>query len=172
MEKIIRRTIEEKKAKALVMGENREVVEKIFNVPAKVKTNKDAEKFLRKNNKEEKIIEVLSIETKEELFGMTETEFMKNGTLFEERSKENRNMVTKNIVTKIAKVLVMTPDRKINETLLVGVENEKQARKALSSSEKFIDILSVNEDSKLYGMTREKFAEIARPMIDEFHFKQ
>lgn len=172
MEKIIRRTLEEKKAKTLVMNERREVAEKIFNVPAKVKTSEDAEKFLRKNVKDEKIIEVLSIETREELFGMTEREFINNGVLFEERSKENRNMVTKVIVTKIAKVLVMTPERKIIETSLVGVENEKQARKALSPSEKFIDILSIDEDTKLYGMTREKFAELAKPMIDEFHFKQ
>lgn len=81
-------------------------------------------------------------------------------------------MITKNIVTKIAKVLVMTSDRKIKEAFVIGVENEKQARKAMSNSEKFIDILSITEDTKLYGMSKEKFAELARPMIDEFHFKQ
>ena len=172
MEKIIRRTIEEKEAKTLVMTENREVKEKVFSLPSKVKTIEDAEKFLRKNNKNEKIIEVLLIETKEELFGMTEREFINNGSLFEERNKENRNMITKNIVTKVARVLVMTSDRKIRETFLTGVENEKQARKGLSSTEKFIEIIEITEDTKLYGMTKEKFSEIARPMVDEFHFKQ
>ena len=171
MEKIIRRTIEKKTATGLFMDAFRNIEERSFDIPKNIKNKEQAEKWYRKNYNG-KLVEVLSIETKEELFGMTESEFINNGIQFEERNKENRNMITKVIVTKIAKVLVMTSDRKIVEASLVGVENEKQARKAMTNSEKFIDIISIDEDTKLYGMTREKFAELARPMIDEFHFKK
>lgn len=167
---IIRRTIKTSLAKALFMDANRQIEERDFNIPANVKTPEQAEKWYRKNFNG-KLIEVEEIVTLEKLFGMDEELFVMKATAYEQRSKETRDLITKNVKVHSAKCLVMTSDRKVKEVFYANVRNEKQARaRAAVCGDKFIEIIELSEDEILYGISYADFINNAKPMVDDFHF--
>lgn len=169
--KIIRRTITTREAKALFMNAgSREVEERSFPIPAYVKTTEEAEKYYRKNYNGY-LITVEQIISSEQLRGMSETDFIKYGKQFHERSKENRGMISKYIETEYTTCLVMTKDRKIIESTYIGISTEKQCRKfADANGEKFIEILKTEKSKTLVCMTEEDFIEHSVRMIDNQHF--
>ena len=165
---IVSRTITTTTCKALVVNVNdRTVSEQDFSIPAKYDTAEKALAYLRKDNSF--VVSVLSVDRKEKLVGMYESDFIANATAYDERSKENRGMVSKEISIKSAHVLEVTPDRQVKDAYYVGAYDEKTARKACSDAGMlFVQLVEVTETKQLYAMNSAKFEQLAKPMKDRF----
>lgn len=165
---IISRTITTTTCKALSVNlEDRSVKEISCNVPAKYDTTDKALAFLRKDNS--LIVSVLSVEKIEKLVGMYEDDFIANATAFDNRSKENRGMVSKEVTVKTAHVLEVTSDRQVKDAYYIGCDNEKTARKACADhGTLFVQLVGINETKQLYAMDAAKFEQLAKPMRDRF----
>ena len=165
---IISRTITTTTCKALAVNlVDRSVSEQDFTIPAKYDTTDKALAFLRKDNS--LIVSVLSVNKEEKLVGMYEEDFVKEATAFDNRSKENRGMISKEISIKSAHVLEVTPDRKVNDAYYVGAYDEKTARKACADhGTLFVQLVDVTETKQLYAMDAAKFEKLAKPMKDRF----
>lgn len=165
---IISRTIATTTCKAITVNlEDRSVKEINCAVPSKYDTVDKALAYLRKDNS--LIVSVLSIEKIEKLVGMYEEDFVKNATAFNERSKENRGMISKEVTVKTAHVLEVTPDRQVKDAYYIGCESEKTARKACAEhGTLFVQLVGINETKQLYAMDAAKFEQLAKPMKDRF----
>ena len=171
MDNIIRRTFNGTVANAYVFDKNTKTISiEKFTLDTVVSDNEKALKILKRTYTEN-IVDIESLKSVSALFGMTEKTFIENATVFAERNKENRGMVSKTISVPVASVLVMNADKTVKTVELVGVRTEKEARKALDGNTmKFIMVDSVKEDEKLYCMGTTKFISLAKPMLDNFHF--
>lgn len=171
MSKIITRTITTNSAKALVMDDKRNVIEKSYTVPANINSTDKAENYIRKHS-DDKLIMVESLSTAGKLYGMEEEKFISWANIYEERSKENRGMISKVVKTKYANCLVMEKEtRKVLQTLYIA-DNESKARKVAKTHDvAFIEVLGYEESENLYCMSIEDFIKNARPMVDHFTFE-
>ena len=170
-ETIISRTIKTSVANVLrVNTENRTVTEEKVAIDSKIDTTEKAMNYFLKHDRT--VVEVLSIETEEKLIGMTESDFLANGTIFEERNKENRGMVSKVIKCKSAVCMVVTKDRKV-VTSEFATTDEKKIRKACEEcGYKFVMIEHENVSEKLVCMSVDKFVSLAKPMRDRFSLEK
>ena len=167
-ESIISRTFKTTEVDVLKVNvENRTVEEIKLAIDSKFDTVEKAESFFRKNDST--VVAVLAVNPVEVLLGMTERDFIRLGTMFSERSKENRNMISKEVTFKHCKVLAVDKDRKIVETTFVGIDSEKQARNACKDNGlMFVQIEEIILDKQLVCMDRDTFIINARPMKDRF----
>lgn len=165
---IISRTITTTSCKALAVNlEDRSVKEITCNVPSKYETAEKALAYLRKDNS--LIVSVLSVEKIEKLVGMYEEDFIANATAFDNRSKENRGMISKEVTAKTAHVLEVTPDRQVKDAYYIGCDSEKTARKACDKhGTLFVQLVGITETKQLYAMDATKFEQLAKPMKDRF----
>ena len=77
-ERMVTRTIVSTQVKALVFSESKdETIEKVYTLSGEI-DKETAKKVLRKNYEtdDESIVKVISIETKEQIYGMSETDFI------------------------------------------------------------------------------------------------
>ena len=165
---IISRTITTTSCKALAVNlADRSVSEQDFTIPAKYDTTEKALAFLRKDNS--LIVSVLSVNKTEKLVGMYEDDFVKEAIAFDNRSKDNRGMISKEISIKSAHVLEVTPERQVKDAYYVGAYDEKTARKACTDNGMlFVQLVNVTETKQLYAMDAVKFEKLAKPMRDRF----
>lgn len=164
---IISRTISENKASVLTVDvKTREVKDMTISLPVKYDTTEKALSYIRKSNP--CVVAVEKLERSEKLVGMYESDFIANAEPFSERSKDCRGMVTKECVTKSARIMAVK-DRKVVDVTYVGVYDEKSARNACKNDGiLFVQLVGVDESKQLYGMTPDKFAQLAKPMKDRF----
>lgn len=156
--------------------DNSKVVSAIVSVPAGFNTSEQAERYIRKNNLVSgKLISVEKIEKVSATYGMEESTFIANAKPFEERSKETRNLVTKNVSGLVGELLYMTENHTIErKTVAVPKAYEKKldafARIAAQDFGKGITVENVKTVTSLFGMTEQEFVKLARPMRDNLHF--
>lgn len=165
---IISRTFKASKANVLKVDiENRSVSEKSVVINGKFDTIEKAEKYFAKHDAT--VVSVLNVETIESLMGMLESDFIRLATAFDERSKENRGMISKEITVKSVNVMVVDKDRNVKDVTYVGIDNEKDARKVCKENgEMFVKINHIEEYKQLMCMEVTTFLENAKPMIDRF----
>lgn len=164
---IISRTVSTNIATALSVDIETRTVDTVrTSIPVKYDTTDKALAFLRKNDS--CVVAVEKLERSDKLVGMYESDFIANAEQFPERSKDCRGMVTKECVTKSARVMAVK-DRKVVDVTYVGAYDEKTARNACKNDGLlFVQLIAVDESKQLYGMTPEKFAQLAKPMKDRF----
>ena len=164
---IISRTIKNSTATVLkVDTEKRTVSELTVVVNSDIDTVDKAMSYFLK--KDRTIVDVLSVDTVETLVGMTVADFVKYGTVFEERSKENRGMISKVVKCRSAVCMVVDKDRKV-KSITVASDNEKAIRNYCDSNDlKFVMIEKTEETEKLVCMSQSDFIKYARPMKDRF----
>ena len=165
---IISRTIKANSVKALSVNiEDRTVNEKTFTIPVKYSTIDSAFNFIRKSDST--VVSVLSVDTMEKLVGIYESDFVKNAVAFDERSKDNRGMVSKEVTEYSAHIMAVDSDRKVVDLWVHGASDEKQSRKyCADNGYLFVQMVSVDTTKQLYAMPVDKFEQLARPMKDRF----
>ena len=168
MKDCITRTFTTAIATALVYVDGK-IITSEFVIPCGMDTAK-AEKFLRKHNPSEKIVTVEKVYTTSITRGMTEADFIANGKVFDARSKETRNLITKTVKGEIGTLLYMTPDYKVERTAIhirKGEKPEKVMRSvSLPEGCKPIDVIELRPVEFLIGMTEAEFLRYSRPMIN------
>lgn len=166
-ETIISRTIKTSVANVLkVNTENRTVSEEKVVLDNKVDTKEKAMNYFLKHDRT--VVDVISIETKENLVGMTESDFLAFGTVYDERSKENRGMISKVIKCKSAVCMVVDKDRKV-VSLEFGTTDEKKIRKCCEEvGNRFVMVEKEIVTEKLVCMSVDRFVSLAKPMKDRF----
>lgn len=166
-ETIISRTIKTSVANVLKVNmENRTVSEEKIAIDSKIDTTEKAMNYFLKHDRT--VVDVISIETEEKLIGMTENDFLNYGTIFEERNKENRGMISKVIKCKSAVCMVVDNNRKV-VSLEFATTDEKKIRKACEEvGNKFVMIEKENVSEKLVCMSVDRFVSLAKPMKDRF----
>ena len=175
MRNIISRTFNTNFVTCLVY-DNSKVVTAIVSVPVGFNTSEQAERYIRKNNLVSgKLISVESIEKVSATYGMEESTFIAHAKPFEERSKETRNLVTKNVTGLVGELLYMSENHTIERKVIsVPKSYEKKldayARLAAQSFGKGITIENVKTITSLFGMTEQEFVKLGRPMKDNLHF--
>lgn len=166
-ETIISRTIKSSVANVLKINiEDRTVFESKLAIDSKIDTTEKAMNYFIKHDRT--VVDVLSIDVEEKLIGMTESDFLANGTIFEERSKENRGMISKVIKCKSAQCMVVDKDRKVISVEYPTVDEKKIRKICNESGYKFVMIEKENVSEKLVCMSVEKFVSLAKPMKDRF----
>ena len=164
---IVSRTIKNSTATVLkVDTEKRTVSELTVVVNSDIDTVDKAMNYFLK--KDRTIVDVLSVDTVETLVGMTESDFVKYGTVYEERSKENRGMVSKVVKCRSSVCMVVDKDRKV-QSIKVASDNEKAIRNYCNTNGfMFVKIEKTEENEKLVCMSQADFVKYARPMKDRF----
>lgn len=150
----------------------------VIVIPCGYNTTDAAERYIRRNSLcEGKLVEVSKVNKLSELYGMEETEFIKLAVAVTERTKETRNAITKTVITKRAKLVYMTADRKIDE-IIVNIPSNLGKREmssfivnATPKGGKPIELSEAEEVSTLYALDEATFILNARPMVDHFHYK-
>lgn len=118
------------------------------------------------------ILKVFDVQTVEELRGMPENEFISHGTVYAERSKENRGMVSKTICTNRYTVKVFNHNNDEMLETIVSADSEKAIVKNLPSNYQLLKILKVEKVESLVCMTVSDFMKYSKPMVDHFHYKK
>lgn len=166
-ETIISRTIKSSVATVLKVNmEDRTVCEEKLVIDSKIDTTEKAMNYFIKHDRT--VVDVLSIDIEEKLIGMTENDFLANGTIFEERGKENRGMISKLIKCKSALCMVVDKNRKVVSVEYPTVDEKKIRKMCEESGYRFVMIEKENVSKKLVCMSVEKFIELAKPMKDRF----
>ena len=166
-ESIISRTVKTCTVNALkVDTQSRTVSEVKLAIDSKYDTVEKAIGYFLKADRT--ICDVLSVNINEELIGMTESDFIKYGKVFEERSKENRGMVSKVVKFRSSVCMIVNKERKV-ESISVASVDEKAIRKYCDTiGVKFVMVEKTEETEKLVCMTQEDFVKHSRPMKDRF----
>lgn len=166
-ENIITRTIKTSTATVLkVDRDTRTVSEEKLAIDSKYDTPEKAMSFFLKHD--HMVCDVLAVDVEEMLVGMRETDFLANGTIYAERNKENRGMVSKVIKCKSSVCMVVTPDRKV-VTSEFATTDEKKIRKACDEcGYKFVMVEKENVEEKLVCMDVDKFIKLSKPCKDRF----
>lgn len=166
-ETIISRTVKNSTATVLkVDTEKRTVSELTIVINSNIDTVEKAMSYFLKHDRT--IVDVISVDTVETLVGMTESDFLKYGTVFEERSKENRGMVSKVVKCRSSVCMIVNKERKV-ESISVASVDEKAIRKYCDTiGVKFVMVEKTEETEKLVCMTQEDFVKHSRPMKDRF----
>lgn len=174
MRNTITRTFNKTLAKCLVYVDN-SISERAVFIPYGFNTTELAERYIRKNVQlDEKLVDVISVETVSTLYGMDESDFITLATVVDERSKETRGMISKTVQGYIGTLLYMNEQRKVCEKLVTFTKGEKLATVARENTPdgcKPIDIENIKETSALFVMSEEKFIANAREMTDHQHYK-
>lgn len=166
---IITRTFTTSKASVKVWDETKDDV---VTIAPTISGKHDAESFKKEYSKIETrpVLKVSDVVVNEDLKGMTETEFLKLGKVFQERSKENRGMISKTIKTNRYNVKVWDANKEEIVDTVVSADNEKGITKNLPDNYKLLKIVSSTEISDLVCMDVETFWKYGRLMKDHFHF--
>lgn len=117
-----------------------------------------------------KALDVITCEASERLYGMPESEFIKLGRAYSERSKENRGMVSKSISVNVYTLKVYASDTKTIEDKTMTANSVKEVEKNLPSNFKLLEVVDTQTVESLVCMTVEEFKQFAKPMTDHFHF--
>lgn len=179
---IISRTVKQNIAKVTYLNADKIVVNSEIPVPERYNTEEKAEKFIRKNKicpDGWKIVCVDEIKTLSALVGMYIDEFMRYATYVPERSKETRDCVTKEIVSYYAHYEYLN-GRDICEAEIripaTAAKDEESADKYLRKTKeyygKFIGTTQILTSKAIYALDENRFAELARPMLDRFHISE
>lgn len=178
MRNTITRTMTTVNAESLVYI-NGEIVSAVIAVPTTCKDTATAEKIIRKRGLENgKLISVEKLSTVEQLYGMEETDFIKYARPVEARSKETRNMISKNVETLVGNLVYMdVATRKISErevTIPANYEKrlDKYAQVIAQPNEKGITIENVHKVASLYVITETDFIAHSKKMIDHQHYAE
>ena len=146
--------------------EARAVKESTIVLDGKIDSVEKAVKYFDKHDRS--VIDVLNVKVVNELLGMYESDFITLAKPFDERSKETRNLITKNCVSTVCSCMVVTAERKIIDIDIIA-DSEKDCRKeAEKRGYKFVAVNSKKEISQLYGMDADTFRLNAKRMIDRF----
>lgn len=167
-ESIISRTFKQSIVDVLKVDvDSRTVKEVKIAIDSKYDTTESAEKYLRKTDTT--IVSVLSVEVKEELRGMLETDFVKYGKSYEIRSKDNRGMVSKEVTIKTASVMVVNDKREVVDISVPFAGTEKGLRKACADiGVTFVKLNRIEESKQLVCMSQSDFYKLSKPMVDRF----
>ena len=166
-ENIISRTIKTSVANVLKVDmESRTVSEEKIAIDSKIDTTEKAMHYFMKHDRT--IVDVISIDFEEKLVGMTENDFLVNGTIFKERSKENRGMISKVIKCKSSVCMVVDKERKVITIEYPTVDEKKIRKMCEESGYKFVMIEKENVSEKLVCMDVDKFVSLAKPMKDRY----
>lgn len=117
-----------------------------------------------------KALDVLSCESSEKLYGMSESEFITLGRAYSERSKETRGMISKSISVNVYTLKVYARDSKTIEDKTMTGNSIKEVEKNLPSNFKLLEVVSTATVETLICMNVEDFKKNARPMVDHFHY--
>ena len=146
--------------------EARSVKENTVVLDGKIDTVEKAVKYFDKHDRT--VVDVLNVKVVSELLGMYESDFITLAKPFDERSKDTRNLITKNCVSTICSCMVVSTDRKIVDIEIVA-DSEKECRKeAEKRGYKFVAINNQKEVTQLYGMDSDTFRLNAKRMVDRF----
>lgn len=178
MRNTITRTVSTVYADSLVF-ENGKVVQSMPIVPATCKDTASAEKYIRKHGLVSgKLISVEKLSTVDQLYGMEEADFIKYAHPVAMRSKETRNMISKNVETLVGSLVYMdVATREIREreiTIPANYEKrlDKFAQVVANSNEKGITIENVHRVSALYVISESDFIAHSKKMVDHQHFAE
>ena len=151
-----------------------EETDNIMTISAVIDGQHDADSFKKEYAKVQSlpILKVFDIKTVEELRGMPENEFIAHGTVFAERSKENRGMISKTISTNRYTVKVFDHNNDEMLETIVSADSEKAIAKNLPSNYQLLKILKVEKVDSLVCMTVSDFMKYSKPMVDHFHYKK
>lgn len=117
-----------------------------------------------------KALDVISCETCEKLFGMPESDFITLGHAYSERSKENRGMISKSISVNVYTIKVYASDTKTIEDKTITGNSAKEIEKNLPTNFKLLEVVDTHTVESLICMSVKEFKELAKPMIDYFHY--
>lgn len=139
-----------------------------------------AEKYIRKNpgTISGKLVEVSSIKKDTVLYGMDESEFIKNAKIYDVRGKDTRNLITKTVKGFTGEYLYMDSASYELKRRVVSVpadmseKLDKYAKSIEQPSEKAITIEKLVPVNALYGMTESEFKALAKRMIDHQHYAE
>lgn len=178
MRNTITRTFTTVYADSLVF-ENGKVIQSMAIVPDTCKDNASAEKYIRKHGLVSgKLISVEKLSTVEQLYGMEESEFLKFAHPVVARSKETRNMISKNVETFVGNLVYMdVATREIREREVTVPANyekrlDKFAQLAAEANEKGITIENVHKVASLYVISEADFIAHSKKMIDHQHYAE
>lgn len=149
-----------------------DVKDDVVEVVAEIEGKHDCESFKKEYSKIETrpILKVSDCVVHQDLLGMTETEFLKYGTVFDSRSKENRGMISKTVKSIRYYVKVWDSNTQSIVDTVVSAHNEKTVQKNLPCHYKFLKITRSEDVQALICMTAETFRKYGHPMTDHFHF--
>lgn len=167
-EPIVSRTFKQSIVNVLKVDvDSRTVKEVKLAIDSKYDTTESAEKFLRKNDTT--VVSVLSVEVKEELRGMLESDFIKYGKSYDVRSKDNRGMISKEVTIKAANVMVVNANREVVDMTVPFNGTEKAIRKACDElGVTYVKLNKLEETKQLVCMKQEDFYKLSKPMVDRF----
>lgn len=178
MRNTITRTFTTVYAESLVF-EDGKVMTSYPIVPATCKDTASAEKYIRKHNLTSgKLISVEKLSTVEQLYGMEESDFIKYAHPVAARSKETRNMISKNVETLVGTLVYMdVATREIREreiTIPANYEKrlDKYAQAVAEANEKGITIENVHKVAALYVISESDFIAHSKKMIDRQHYTE
>lgn len=151
-----------------------EETDSIMTISAVIDGQHDADSFKKEYSKIQSlpILKVFDVHTIEELRGMPENEFIAHGTVYAERSKENRGMISKTISTNRYTVKVFDHNNDEMLETIVSADSEKGIAKNLPSNYQLLKILKVEKVDSLVCMTVSDFMKYSKPMVDHFHYKK
>lgn len=137
-----------------------------------------AEKAIRKSGTVGKLVMVDHLTKIEELYGMTESDFIKFGQPVTERGKATRNAITKTVNSYMGDYVYMdmndraVKSRPVSVPLAYAEKLDKFGKKVEQSGEKYITIENLRKVSALYAISESDFRAHGRIMIDHNHFKE
>jgi len=139
-----------------------------------------AEKYIRKNpgTISGKLVEVSSIDKETVLYGMDESDFIKNAKIYDVRGKDTRNLITKTVKGFTGEYLYMDTSTYELKRRVVSVpadmseKLDKYAKSIEQPNEKAITIEKLVPVNALYGMTENEFKALAKRMVDHQHYAE
>lgn len=151
-----------------------EELDSIQTVNAVIDGSHDADSFKKEYSKIQSltILKVFDVQTVEELRGMPENEFIAHGTVYAERSKENRGMISKTIATNRYTVKVFDHNNDSILETIVSADSEKGIAKNLPTNYQLLKVLKREKVESLICMTVSDFMKYSKPMVDHFHYKK
>lgn len=151
-----------------------ETKDDVITIAPEIEGKHDAESFKKEYSKIETrpVLKVSDCVVYEDLLGMTETEFLKYGTVFKGRSKDNRGMISKTVKSTLYHVKVWDSNTESITETTVSADNEKGLQKSLPDHYKLLKITRSESVQALVCMTPETFRRYAHIMTDHFHYAE
>ena len=151
-----------------------EETDNIMTISAVIDGAHDSDSFKKEYAKVQSlpILKVFNVQTVEELRGMPENEFIAHGTVYAERSKVNRGMISKTISTNRYTVKVFDHNNDEMLETAVSADTEKAIAKNLPSNYQLLKVLKCEKVDSLVCMTVSDFMKYSKPMVDHFHYKK
>lgn len=160
--------------------ENGKLMETVIALPDTCTLTGFAEKYIRKNPSviSGKLVEVIGIKRVTTLYGMDESDFIKNAKIYDVRGKDTRNLITKTVKGFTGDYLFMNTETRSIEKRVVSVpadmsgKLDKYAKSIEQTGEKAITIENLKPVNALYGMTENEFKARAKRMVDHQHYAE